>query len=202
MNDLTGRRFHFLTVVKRAGSMRGRAAWLIRCDCGRERVMTAPNILSGTSKSCGCMSRTLIARARTIHGMCGTRTYGVWRGINKRCYEPSFIGWARYGGRGISVCDEWRESFSAFLRDMGEAPDGLQIDRIDNDGNYCKTNCRWVAPKVNANNRHNNRQITWRGKTKTLVSWARLTGIREETISGRLARGWSLKRALTQKVVK
>lgn len=138
-----GDRFGKLTVVEDAGrDRRGQALVRCRCDCGKEAIARASRIRTGSQRSCGCL------RGRpTVHGRCGTPTYRSWVAMIDRCENPKRERYHRYGGRGITVCPRWRESFAAFLQDMGERPQGKSIDRWpDNDGNYEPGNCRWATP--------------------------------------------------------
>ena len=117
-----------------------------RCDCGEVRIMQKSAFLRGKSNGCTkCLS--------TKHGMNGTLVYSSWRSMKHRCGNPNNIAYKNYGGRGIVVCERWRNSFEAFFEDMGERPEGLQIDRIDNNGNYEPGNCRWVTCTENNNNK-------------------------------------------------
>lgn len=126
-------------------------------------------------------------------------SYETWRSMRQRCTNPKKNQFKDYGGRGVEVCERW-QVFNNFLEDMGEKPRGFQIDRIDVNGNYCRENCRWVSAKDNANNRRNNRTLTFHGKTKTIAQWAVLKRITVETLRGRIRRGWSVDDALTLKV--
>ena len=143
--DLTGKRFGLLTVIERTPDSPKNPKWLCVCDCGKESVVWGGNLRRGLTKSCGC------AQALPRHGMARTAIYKAWHGMLQRCDNPSHGAYKHYGGRGISVCHRWRD-FSNFIEDMGVRPDGLELDRIDNDGNYCKENCRWVTHKVNCQN--------------------------------------------------
>lgn len=123
------------------------------CDCGTEKFVRLSHLKSGRVVSCGCHRRETAIATLTSHGKSKTRTYRIWRNMINRCYYekgPEFLYW---GGRGISVCDKWRLSFEAFNKDMGDAPDGLSIDRIANDGNYEPGNCKCSTPKEQAANR-------------------------------------------------
>jgi len=117
-----------------------------------------------------------------------TKTYYCWRNMRSRCYDKNHVAFHNYGGRGITVCDEWKNDFDAFVRDMGESIVGMSLDRIDSNGNYCKENCRWVTMKQQLNNQRRNRLVTKDGVTKTLSQWAESLGIRQDTLSRRLNR--------------
>ena len=121
----------------------------------------------------------------------------VWKSMRARCYTKSSHMYARYGGRGITVCDRWLNSFEAFSADMGEHPPGTSIDRIDNNGNYEPGNCHWVTRDVQNRNKRSNRHLTWKGVTQCVVDWAKETGLPRQTIEKRLDSGWSVERTLT-----
>ena len=164
--DISGQRFTRLLVVSFHDSPNGTARWLCRCDCGRERIFAGANLRAGRASSCGCLTREfrrelatrkwrpgyMISFKKPIHGMTGTRTYRIWKGMISRCRYVNEPRNRNYGGRGITVCERWH-NFQNFLADMGEAPKGLQLDRINNDGNYEPGNCRWVTNRENSQNR-------------------------------------------------
>jgi hypothetical protein len=132
---------------------------------------------------------------QTKHGMYKSKTYKVWFCIRQRCRNPKHVAFARYGGRGITVDPAW-DDFRVFLADMGERPEGMQIDRIDNDVGYSKANCRWVTPEINQNNRSNNLWVEYDGQRVTVAQASRLSGVKENTIRERLKRGWTTEQAV------
>lgn len=202
--DLSGHRFGRWTVVSRAHDyIRGVPQWLCRCACGGTGVVRSNILRSGQSQSCGCYMRersrqTLIERTQT-HGMTKTPTHRIWCLMRQRCNDVNFPGYAKYGAKGIRVCERWN-SFENFLADMGEKPSPRHsIDRMNPRGNYEPGNCTWATAKQQQNNRTNNRRITFRGETLTLMQWAERLGIRRERIAARIDRlGWSVERALTE----
>jgi hypothetical protein len=144
-----------------------------------------------------------VARATfTKHGATSnrsyTRTYTIWQGMLQRCLNPRNEKWPQYGGRGIAVCQRWRESFEAFLADMAEPPADHSLDRIDNDGPYSPENCRWATNGQQARNKSTNRVLTHQGKSQTLAEWARELGLSRNTIQTRLRLDWSIERALSE----
>src|SRR3990167_5409886 len=203
--DRTGQRFTRLTVLRRAPRHvrhGGKAAWVCRCDCGVTSVVTSGNLRQGLVKSCGCL-RSEKARDRLLtHGEGRTshqsREYRAWCNMKTRCDNPRASQYADYGGRGIRVCDRWRESYEAFLADMGRCPPRHSLDRKDNNGQYEPENCRWAKRLVQANNKRNNRVLAFNGESLTLPEWARQLGVPRDTLKRRILLGWSIERALTE----
>lgn len=168
--------------------------WLCRCDCGSEMMTTSHHLREGHTKSCGCLQREVV----TKHGQCSTiksNTYSSWDHMVQRCTNPNLKQHEDYGGRGIRVCDRWKE-FKNFLEDMGKCPFRYSIDRIDNNKGYYKKNCRWATRKQQARNTRRNRLIIYNGKTQCITAWSQEVGISVQTIVRRIKNGWSIEAAL------
>lgn len=194
-NDLTGRRFGYLTITRLKGRRNGKnLEWFALCDCGKEIVVLGKEMTRKRgpgNQSCGCMKNKLIAKARTTHGMSNHPAFAVWRSMVDRCMLPSHQAWHNYGGRGITVCGEWGESFEAFWRDMGaEYRTGLSLDRRDNDGPYCPENCHWTDNYRQANNRRTNILINTPWGLLTGAEASRASGINTTTLHYRLSMKW------------
>lgn len=200
--DLTGERFGRLTVLGRVWRLNNPYTfWLCKCDCGNLRVINGVSLKNGDSKSCGCFSTDSIVKHNTTHGLSGSKLYGVWSLMIKRCQNPRSKSFCDYGARGINVCDEWQlfEPFYEWAVSNGYQ-EGLEIDRIDNGEGYYPDNCRWVKRIQNANNKRNNRYIEYEGKTHTLSEWSRILNIDYWNLQNRLKRGWTIERAFTENV--
>lgn len=201
---LTGERFGKLTAIELVGKTKyGVALWRCKCDCGNEIVVQAGNLKNGHTKSCGCYRVEFCKQNFTKHGLEHTRLYGIWCDMKARCYDTAHKSHQRYGGRGITVCDEWKDDVQAFYSwaVANGYCDGLTIDRVDNEGDYCPENCRWATVKDQANNRRTNINITYKGETKNMKQWAIDVGIPYSVVWQRMQKlGWSAERALTEPV--
>jgi hypothetical protein len=195
-NNLLGLRFCRLEVVSRAeNDKHGKTMWVCKCDCGNEIVAAGQNLLRGRTKSCGCLYE------ERAHRKSGTRLYSIWQSMKCRCYNKNHFEFYNYGGKGISICDEWLNDFQSFYSwaiENGYADD-LTIDRIDNNKGYFPHNCRWATYKEQANNKRTNHLITYNGKTQNIAQWAKELGIKRVTLQARITRyDWDLEKALSK----
>lgn len=208
--DLTGQRFGQLTVLSEAEDPRKGPHWNCKCDCGGEKVVCTSSLRRGLTRSCGCLQKESLKEMHEArkgipqkHGLYNDPLYAVWTDMKTRCYNRNCNRWDRYGGRGIRICEEWRDDVKQFVRDMGATyKPGLQLDREDNDGNYELGNCRWVAAKVNARNRSSNRAFILKGKRYTLTDLLEMAekqyGIPKSVAKARIyGLKWDIKKALT-----
>lgn len=198
--DLTGQRYGRLTVVRLASdrTSEGKARWMCRCDCGAPTTVDARNLRSGSITSCGCFRRERMEDLTATHRLSNTPEHRTWVGMRARCRNPNLRIFQNYGGRGITVCQRWDESFEAFVADMGLRPSRRHsLDRIDNDGNYEPSNCRWATMTQQRRNTRANTRLTHHGRTMTLTEWALELGISVTVLCGRFRKGWSVERALT-----
>lgn len=191
--DLTGQKFGRLTVIERNGSdSDGHARWLCKCDCGNETTVTANQLKDGSTKSCGCYQKEMVAKRSTRHGKYKdgkrNRTFVSWYNMLNRCNKENASSYKWYGQRGIKVCKEWYV-FDNFLKDMGECPPNMSIDRIDVNGNYTPENCRWATSEEQHNNMRSNVYVEHNGETKTLSQWERFLGMKTGTFKSRYQRG-------------
>lgn len=207
-----GRRYGRLTVMYQSGfrykpSGQRTVLWHCRCDCGKEKDIPSNTLRNGRSKSCGCLNSELSSKRATKHGGCKEYNlegiYRTWRSMKHRCYHKSSNRYKDYGGRGIKICDKWLiySNFRDWAIESGYK-DGLTIDRIDVNGDYCPENCRWATAVEQANNRRTNTSITAFGETKTAAEWERCTGVKQHTILARINNGWDPERAVLEQVHK
>lgn len=200
--DLTGNRYGRLTVIERVQNAK-RTKWRCKCDCGNIKEVYSFNLMAGKIKSCGCLRQETAAilasnLSRTTHSQSKTPMYKVWAAMKDRCFNKENSEYHNYGGRGITVCEEWKNDFKEFYdwSIKNGYKQGLSIDRINGDKNYCPENCRWTTAKVQGNNTRRNHWIEYNGEIHTIAEWADIKGIKYNTLNGRIHRGWSIKRAL------
>ena len=200
--DIIGKRFGKL-VVESYAELRGNSSYYnCICDCGNHKVIRGKSLVRGDSTSCGC-KRAEVARAKaTTHGMTNTTLFHIWSTMKQRCYYKKKDGYAHYGGRGITVCDEWKNDFMTFYNwAMSNGySDDLSIDRIDVNGNYEPSNCRWATIEEQSNNKRYSHYITYQNETLTIAQWSKRLGLPDNIISHRIKSGWSVEEALTTPV--
>lgn len=201
--DLTGQTFGRLKVIERAApDGTKRTMWKCSCKCGNTVVVRSPDLLREKTTSCGCFRKEQLVARSTKHGMCETRLYREYLSMKDRCYREKCKDYPDYGGRGITICEEWRESFEAF-RDWALANgyrDDLTIERKDVNGNYCPDNCKWATAIEQARNKRNNHILEFQGEQHTLTEWAQIIGIKRGTLARRISLGWPIDRAITEPV--
>ena len=198
--DIKNNRFGKLTAISFEYTKNEKSFWKCRCDCGNEKIVRADHLISGHTQSCGCITKTEHKATHITHNKSNTKLYAIWCSIKQRCFYKKSSNYKNYGGRGISICDEWKENFKTFYdwSINNGYKEGLSIDRIDVNGNYCPENCRWATITEQANNKRNNIQIEFNGVKKTISYWAKETGLSRETIYKRIYKGWNTKDALTK----
>lgn len=196
--DLTGQKFGRL-IVKGKERKNGRTMWLCECECGNKTIVQGSALTGGITQSCGCLRSEATSKRRTKHGMSKTKLYTVWAHMIQRCENPNSRDYQEYGGRGITVCNEWRNSFEVF-RDWAITSgynDTLTLDRISVNGNYDPLNCRWATQKEQQNNRRNNHIVEYNGEKHTLSEWSEIIKINQDVLFARLKLGWSIEKTLT-----
>lgn len=194
--NLTGQKFGRLTVLDRLHNYHDKKQthWLCVCDCGSLVEVFGFMLRNGNTKSCGCLNKEII----TTHDKSNTRLYNIWTLMKARCYNKNNRAYHNYGGRGIAVCDEWKDDFQAFYVWSIENGyvENLSIDRINNNGNYSSNNCRWVTRKQQNRNTRRNRMYTINGVTKCLQYWCDYYKLNRSTVCNRLSKNWSIEKAL------
>lgn len=199
IKDIRGLKFGMLSVTGFAGinAKNNEATWSVICDCGTVAIKDGSALRSGGVKSCGCAKDRMIGAANTKHGDSHKGLYIVWAGMIERCSREKHVAWKDYGGRGIKVCERWHD-YQLFKEDMGDGyAKGLQIDRIEVNGNYEPSNCKWSTPKEQSNNRRNNRRVQFDGLNLTISEWSDKTGFSHAVICKRLKMGWPIEKVLT-----
>jgi hypothetical protein len=201
---LIGEKFHKLTVISEAAPRRFANSngpvryWLCRCDCGEMREVQQSAWIAKRFKSCGCHNKEVQRERMTTHGAVKTREYSSWKHAKQRCYNPKHESYHNYGGRGITMCDRWKESPENFLADMGPCPKGCTLDRIDTNGNYEPSNCKWSTKKEQDRNRRTNKVYTVKGVTGCIVELCEHFEISKHSFYTRRALGWSVEKSLTE----
>lgn len=208
MQDLTGLKFSRLKVLsfdnKKPRTNKGyRYFWLCKCDCGNIISVDADKLKSKHTQSCGCYCREKTTIMNKTHGLSDTRLYKIYHSMKKRCYNEKSNSYFRYGAVGITICDNWLESFENFYNwaNSNGYNDKLSIDRINNNMGYCPDNCRWVSIKQQQNNKKNNLTITYNNKTQSLTDWCNELNLDYFTINQRIRKlKWDINKAFTQPV--
>lgn len=188
-------KYNLWTVIDENKIHRDNKVYLLcKCECGTEKEVIIKNLKSGVSKSCGCLNIKRL-KERATHGKRHTRVWRIWQAMKNRCYNPNVKQYKNYGGRGIKVCDEWKDNFVAFYDYMGDCPEGFSIDRIDVNGNYEPGNVRWSSPMRQMSNKTNNRKIN-----EVCITYiSKELGGSHSLVAKRLKRGWSIEKATTTK---
>lgn len=207
LKDLSGQKFGRLTVLQRAEdhyypSGRHDVQYLCKCDCGNNVTVFGIHLRSGHTVSCGCYRVEVTKFTMTKHGMSGTRLYNIWRNMYERCTNTNHPNYSIYGGRGITVCDEWVDSFEDFYlwSIQNGYGDALSLDREDVNKGYSPSNCRWITQKEQCNNTRRNIEVELNGEVHTLKQWTDILDLKYGTIASRVKRGWDPVDALTTPV--
>lgn len=199
--DITGQRFGKLVARESLGFKNGKTRWLCDCDCGNQHSADLTHLRSGHIPSCGCLRKKKFIERNTTHGYGNTKIHQAWLDMHSRCYKSNHKSFHNYGGRGITVSDDWH-GFEHFLRDMESGcKKGLTLDRIDNNKGYSKENCRWITHKENCRNKRTNILFELDGELRTLREWAEIFKINASTLYGRVVRrGYSLRASLSSQL--
>lgn len=200
MIEMINKRFNRLLVLKDSGkrrSKRGGIIWSCLCDCGKEVEVRGDHLRGNYIKSCGCLNREIVSKQKTrlTHGKTKTPIYNIWRGIIERCCNKDSGVYKYYGGRGIFICESWKQ-FENFYKDMGDKPNNMSIDRINNNDGYYKENCRWSTMKEQSNNRRSCVIIELDGIKMNMKQWSEKYNISNKTIHKRIKDGWSIEDAI------
>jgi hypothetical protein len=191
VEDITGQKFHGLVALRHVFGAK-RTRWVFLCHCGNEFEARPSHVKNGGYQSCGCLKVSLCAQKAKTHGRAGTTEWTIWVDMIRRCYEKNRPAYKNYGGRGIAVCDRWRQSVENFVADMGARPSSdHSLDRIDNDGDYEPSNCRWATREEQARNKRNSRRVYFDGEPLTAREIADRHGLKAATVLYRMNKGWS-----------
>ena len=207
--NIAGQKFGRLTAIKRNGKdNQDLTLWLCKCECGNKITTRLSNLTTGATKSCGCLQKDIVTDMKTKHGLSvndqgeAPRLYSIWRNMKQRCNNPNASKYKNYGGKGISFCEEWEnyKPFHDWAINNGYSDD-LTLDRIDNNGDYCPENCRWVTYRQQNLNSSQNHLVTFKGETKTITEWSEILNIKRTTLYSRISKyGWSIKKSFTTPV--
>lgn len=201
--DITGKKYGRLTVIRRLeNAPKGVVRWECKCDCGNVAIVRSGDLKNGAVKSCGCL-RSDIGKRSTTHGMSKTRLYQTWVNIRGRCCRTNNPAYSLYGGRGIMICDDWKNSFEAFARWAlaNGYQDDLTIERIDYNKGYMPENCKWISMGEQANNRRSNVSITFNNETHNLSQWCKIYGKEYNLVYNRIHKNkWDFERAMFEPV--
>lgn len=208
VNDIIGKKFGRLTVVKfdhkkkKNDNRHYYNYYLCRCDCGNLKIVERAKLIYLHTQSCGCLHKEKFKTYK--HGLSYHRLHRIWDKMKYRCYNPKCPRYSDYGGRGIIICDTWKNNFKAFYdwAVLNGYKENLTIDRINVNGNYEPSNCRWVSQKVQSRNTRKNHYITYKGQTYCLSDWANKYNILPDTLWMRIKRGWTIEKALTKPIQK
>jgi hypothetical protein len=195
LKDIAGQRFGRLVVLERHDLV-SEVRWRCQCDCGGQTIARGSQLRSGKTQSCGCRKNERLGALHRKHGLFRLRAYRAWQMARHRCHNPNNVAFADYGGRGIAMCEQWREDFPAFLAAMGDCPPGLTLDRIDPNRGYEPGNCRWATTIEQTLTRRNTRLVEWGGESTTIGAVARLVGIPRTTLYGLVGKGMGLPDAV------
>ena len=193
--NLIGMKFGKLTVLERAENSTHHTRWSCICECGNKTTSHTTSLTSGRSKSCGCLSMEKIKLKNTTHGDSNSKLFSIWCGMKKRCYNKKYEHYNVYGGKGIKVCDEWVNDYICFKTWSLKNGyiEGLEIDRIENDKDYCPENCRWETRKNQMRNRTNTLFLEINGEKKSFAEWCEIYNIKYKLAHARFKKGYSIE---------
>lgn len=198
--EMLNKTFGRLFVIKENGRLGQHLSYFCQCSCGNQVTVRGNSLRSGNTTSCGCVHKAMIGKLNFKHGLKRGREYSSWQMMIDRCTNKNSKSWNSYGGRGITVCDRWKD-FSKFYQDMGERPENHTLERIDNNLGYSLENCKWATVKEQNRNTRRTRLFEINGVTKCVTDWCDYFGINKRTVSNRINRGkWPVELAITTPV--
>lgn len=202
IENLINQKFNKLLVLRRLPNQGKKVMWECKCDCGNLTQVLTSNLKCGRTKSCGCLRINKLVSRSTTHNQRHTKLYEVWKTMKQRCFNPNCDSYKNYGARGITIYSDWKDNFNSFYEwsISNGYQDGLTIDRIDFNGNYEPSNCRWVDRLTQANNTRTNVFIEFNNEVHTIAEWSRIYNIKQSVLSDRLRRGWSIEKSLTSPI--